>query len=82
MFNVFSFLNKSGNEYAWVYVESDDMFIAKCLLMNYYEESKNVKYIGKFDKIDDIEKKIPDDCLFDGYCYDTYLKFKMNFLLI
>lgn len=81
MFNVFSFSNKSGGEYAWVYVESDDIFIARCLLMNYYDHSKNVKYVGKFEEINDIEKEIPQNCLFDGYCYDSYLKFKMGFLL-
>lgn len=79
MYNVFS--NKIGNECTWIYVESDDLFIARCLLINYYENSKNIKFIGKFEKMGDIEKKIPDNYFLDGYCFDTYLKFKMNFLL-
>jgi hypothetical protein len=62
---------------AWIYVESNDKYIARMMIYFYYYNDKNIRYIGKFDDITEINPSY--DFLLDGYKKEEFINFKNEF---
>lgn len=75
MFHVFSY----DGLLSWVAVESDNVYIARCLLLIYYYDIKKITYIGEYKSLNDVYKIIPETFVLDTYDYETYNEFKYEY---
>lgn len=75
MFHVFSY----DGLLSWVAVESDNVYVARCLLLINYCNIKTITYIGEYKSLEDVYKIIPETFLLDSYGCDIYNKFKNEY---
>lgn len=77
MFYVFTFDEKDNKIY--MSIEGDDSYIAHCMITEYYQNIKNIKYIGVFPEFNDVCVNIPINTLFDICDYDEFCVFKKRY---
>ena len=61
----------------WIYVEGDNPYIARSLIYFYYNNCKNLQYIGKYTEYSHINP--PIHIFMDGYSKEIYETFKMEY---
>jgi len=73
MYNIFSLDGLS----TWIYVDSDNVYIARALIYIFYKNIKHITYIGNYSSLDDIV--VPENFILDGYDNETYNNFKHEY---